>query len=42
LVGAAPVVDKNGDMIGIITTFDLMRAFQKALSQVGEALRDGI
>ena len=41
------MVDKNGDMIGIITigiitTFDLMRAFQKALSQVGEALRDGI
>lgn len=40
--GAAPVVDKKGDMIGIITTFDLMRAFQEVLGQVGEALRDGI
>ena len=40
--GAAPVVDKNGDMIGIITTFDLMRAFQAVLGEVGEALRDGI
>jgi len=40
--GAAPVVDKTGKMIGIITTFDLMRAFQAALSEVGEALRSGI
>ena len=40
--GAAPVVDKQGTMIGIITTFDLMRAFQSALSEVGEALRTGL
>lgn len=40
--GAAPVVDKTGAMIGIITTYDLMRAFQEVLSDVGEALRSGI
>ena len=39
--GAAPVVDKHGRMIGIITTYDLMRAFQSVLGEVGEALRDG-
>ena len=39
--GAAPVVDKTGQMIGIITTFDLMRAFQSVLGEVGEALRVG-
>lgn len=39
--GAAPVVDKTGAMIGIITTYDLMRAFQAAMSEVGEALRKG-
>jgi acetoin utilization protein AcuB len=40
--GAAPVVDKTGTMIGIVTTYDLMRAFQAALGEVGEALRAGI
>ena len=39
--GAAPVVDKHGSMIGIITTFDLMRAFQSVMGEVGEALRAG-
>lgn len=39
--GAAPVVDKNGSMIGIITTYDLMRAFQGVMGEVGEALRAG-
>ncbi|MCP3961151.1 MAG: CBS domain-containing protein [bacterium] len=39
--GAAPVVDKHARIIGIITTFDLMRAFQSALGEVGEALRQG-
>ncbi len=39
--GAAPVTDKNGAMIGIITTFDLMRAFQSVMGEVGEALREG-
>ncbi len=39
--GAAPVVDKTGSMIGIITTFDLMRAFQSVMGEVGEALRAG-
>ena len=40
--GAAPVVDKTGAMIGILTTFDLMRAFQSVLGEVGEALRVGL
>lgn len=40
--GAAPVIDKTGKIIGIITTFDLMRAFQAALAEVGVALRNGI
>ena len=39
--GAAPVIDKHGAMIGIITTFDLMRAFQSVMGRVGEALREG-
>ncbi len=39
--GAAPVIDKRGSMIGILTTFDLMRAFQSVLVEVGEALRVG-
>ena len=39
--GAAPVVDKKGNMIGIITTYDLMRAFQQAMTDIGEALRNG-
>ncbi len=39
--GAAPVTDKHGSMIGIITTFDLMRAFQSVMGEVGEALRQG-
>ncbi len=39
--GAAPVVDKTGSTIGIITTFDLMRAFQSVMGEVGEALRAG-
>ena len=39
--GAAPVIDKNGTIIGIITTFDLMRAFQSVMGAVGEALREG-
>lgn len=39
--GAAPVIDKRGSMIGILTTFDLLRAFQSVLGEVGEALRVG-
>ena len=39
--GAAPVVDKTGAMSGILTTYDLMRAFQAAMAEVGEALRKG-
>ncbi len=37
--GAAPVIDKAGSMIGILTTFDLMRAFQAVMGEAGEALR---
>lgn len=29
--GAVPVVDKNGDLIGILTTHDLLRALEEAL-----------
>ena len=39
--GAAPVVDRHGLLIGIITTYDLMRAFNSVLGEVGEALRSG-
>lgn len=37
--GAMPVLDKNGDVLGILTSFDLMRAFQAALAETGGALR---
>ncbi len=39
--GAAPVIDSQGSMIGILTTFDLMRAFQSVLNEVKDALRAG-
>ena len=37
--GALPVVDKNDRLIGILTSFDLHRAFRAALDQTGSALR---
>ncbi len=37
--GAAPVIDKNGSMIGILTTLDLLRAFQAVMGTVSDALR---
>lgn len=37
--GALPVVDKNGDLIGILTSYDLMRALSVALHQAGDLLR---
>ena len=37
--GAAPVIDRTGSLIGILTTLDLMRAFQSVIGEVGEALR---
>lgn len=37
--GALPVVDKNGSLIGILTTYDLLSAFGSALAQAGDGLR---
>ena len=38
-IGALPVLDRNATVIGIITTFDIMRAFRTALKDVGGILR---
>lgn len=38
--GALPVVDKTGQLIGILTSYDLHRAFREALAQAGESLRE--
>ncbi len=37
--GAAPVIDGSGSLIGILTTLDLLRAFQSVMGEVGDALR---
>lgn len=37
--GAMPVLDKNGDLLGILTSYDLLRAFQAAMAEAAEALR---
>lgn len=37
--GAVPVVDKDDKVIGILTSFDVMKAFRAALGEVGEKLR---
>ncbi len=37
--GAAPVIDKNGSMIGILTTLDLLRAFQAVMGTAGAPKR---
>jgi acetoin utilization protein AcuB len=37
--GAVPVVDRQGDLIGILSTHDLLRAFEGALEQAGSYLR---
>jgi acetoin utilization protein AcuB len=37
--GALPVVDKNDRLIGILTSFDLLRAFGSALESAGSHLR---
>jgi len=37
--GALPVVDKNDRLIGILTSFDLLRAFGSALETAGAHLR---
>ncbi len=37
--GALPVLDRKNEVIGIITTFDLMGAFRAALDDVGGTLR---
>jgi len=39
--GALPVIDKKGQMIGILTTYDMMRAFQGVWAEAGETLRNG-
>ncbi|MEM1201600.1 MAG: CBS domain-containing protein [Acidobacteriota bacterium] len=37
--GAMPVLDKKGEVIGILTTHDLLTGFQSALDAVGGLLR---
>ena len=37
--GAVPVVDRNGELIGILSTHDLLRALEDALEQAGSYLR---
>lgn len=37
--GALPVLDKNDELIGILSAHDVLNAFQEALDQVGELLR---
>ncbi|MDA8016296.1 MAG: CBS domain-containing protein [Thermoanaerobaculia bacterium] len=37
--GAMPVLDKNGDLLGILTSYDLLRAFQVALAESADLLR---
>ena len=39
-IGALPVLDKREQVIGILTTHDLMRAFAQALQNVGGRLRE--
>lgn len=36
---ALPVLNKQGKLIGILTDFDLMKAFEKVMDEVGESLR---
>lgn len=36
---ALPVLDKHDKVIGILSSFDLLRAFEKALQVTGESLR---
>ncbi|MEM9553087.1 MAG: CBS domain-containing protein [Acidobacteriota bacterium] len=37
--GGLPVLDRNDQVIGIMTVFDLMGAFRAALDDVGDSLR---
>ena len=37
--GALPVLDRKDALIGIITTYDIMRAFRAVLDDVGDQLR---
>lgn len=37
--GALPVVDKNDELIGIVTSHDLLRALRQALDDAGDQLR---
>ncbi len=37
--GGVPVVDKNGEILGILTTHDAIAAFGEAMKQTGESLR---
>ena len=38
-IGGMPVLDKKGQIIGILTTFDLLMGFQATLGAVGGLLR---
>ena len=37
--GALPVLDKNGELIGILTAHDLLRAFAVVMDRAGDRLR---
>lgn len=37
---ALPVLDKTGKVIGILSSHDLLHAFQKALDEAGDSLRN--
>lgn len=40
-IGALPVLDRKDAVIGIITTFDVLRAFHALLGDIGGELRSG-
>ncbi len=40
--GALPVLDKKGSAIGILTTYDLLAAFDRALAEASVVLRERV
>jgi len=41
-IGGAPVVDKNGALVGVITVTDIFKFVQKLRAQTGETARSAI
>lgn len=37
--GALPVLDKNGQLIGILSAYDVLRAFSELMDEIGHQLR---